>query len=80
MASQEKLKVHLGCRGIEGNEKVGALANDAPYVNFVGPESVFGISKTFGFTKDWSIKQPYSFWKSVPKQQHSKLFAKEPSK
>lgn len=53
-----------GHRGIAANEKVDALARNAPSANSVGPEPAFGLPNAVahGFIK------LRSHWKSVSKQ------------
>lgn len=71
-----------GHSGIAGNEKADELAAVASSAAYIGPEPALGVAKTAvrGEVKKWVTKQQKDHWEKITRQQHGKLFIKEPSK
>lgn len=68
--------------GIPGNERADILAGAGTNSNFIGPEPLFGISKTTrkSIINDWLAKQHEIVWKNYDGARHTKIFCKTPSK
>jgi len=70
-----------GHSGVTGNENADSLARRGSEKPFIGPEPVFGITKTSvrGCLKKWTKETHVIHWNSLPGLNHSKTMLSGPS-